>query len=156
MWIFENLVETIKWLKLLYSTTDDFFEKSSNHLKEGDCAQACEKLFGVMEFSLRSYVNELCQIHRSYVNELCQIHSIKDVPSDNSWDYKKYRKLCRVVNQILKERGEDDFLLGGFQQAYEWAFLFDLLFIIIILDSMFSVGNWITSILWMLNLQLSQ
>uniref|UniRef100_A0A914DD39 Uncharacterized protein n=1 Tax=Acrobeloides nanus TaxID=290746 RepID=A0A914DD39_9BILA len=84
--------------KVSCSSIEDFFDKAAKHLDEGDCAQSCEKLFGVTKFALRSYVSDMCKFH-----------SLVEVPSE-SWNYSKYRKLCNVVDRFVKKNEKKGFL----------------------------------------------
>lgn len=85
-----NFIER-KCLQHEYSSLDVYFNKANAHLKEGDYAQACEKAFGAMKFSIKSYVDEMAS-----ENHL-MIHS-------DGWTYTKYKNVCMMVDNFIKKK----------------------------------------------------
>jgi hypothetical protein len=65
-------------------------QKAINHFNEGDFAQSAEKLYGVFQFCLKQYVNQMCKQH-----------GIKIDRDRDRWDYYKYKCTCEILDGFV-------------------------------------------------------
>jgi hypothetical protein len=73
-------------------------------LKEGDYAQASEKLFGVFLFALRNYVDNVAKEK-----------GVKIKPE--LWNYYNYEKTCGFMDDLREQQKNDRILKTAFQNA---------------------------------------